>query len=125
MAPVLVEGTKFQGRKQAVNKTSPLCRENIWDLASRHPFASGALQPAFPTALSGHPPLPELCFYDSTLGQRHEGWKSQESFPNGGNPFGHTSHTQACYSAGPQGSSVGQVGTLSLPEQPPLWPMDL
>lgn len=61
----------------------------------------------------------------SLLGSVMKAGKSPESFPNGGNLFGHTSHTQACYSAGPQGSALGQVGTPSLPEQPPLWPVEL
>lgn len=43
--------------------------------------------------------------------------KSRESFPNGGNPFGHTNHTEGC--------GLGQVRTPSLPEEAPLWPMEL
>lgn len=78
VAPVPVEGAKFQDRKQAVNKTSPLCREHILDLCLPSPlcfWCTPAFLPYSPLWPPSSPTLPELCFYASALGQRREGWQ--------------------------------------------------
>lgn len=101
-----------------MSKASPLSRGSMMGLHPTHPSASRSQGSQWNTAFSlvpsGHSP-----YSPSTLRQ-HYGWTQvPRVFPNGINPFGHASHTQALL------LSLGQVGIPSLPQRPPLWPVDL
>lgn len=127
------EGGSCPSRRHQVSGQEAGSQSNQPTVQGKH---LGPVSPITPLLLV-HPSLPSLqpslaallslssAFMTALLDSIMKAGKSQESFPNGGNPFGHTNHTQACSSAGPQSSGVGQVGTPSLREQPPLWPMDL